>query len=390
MLGILMPLCTLRAQTDGTCVPVAERRGREFGCFITARQELGRLPSQPALYWHLDTYATSAAAERARVPRSTVVESLGRIWMFTIAPFDWRPSPAGDRVARIGPLPLVAADSLAAVYMEGVFQPGMNTQVHRHPGTEAWYTLEGSMCLETPEGRMTQAAGDTGVLVRAGIPMMLTGTGSGPRRSVVLILQDATKPRSTPASDWTPRGLCGAATAGSAEVHHHDMGAMAAATIPRGALYTEADVRFMQGMIAHHAQAIYMSRMAEGHLANPRVVRFATKIDQSQIAEIRLMQDWLRRNGQTAPDTSSWRTMRMPGMLTAEQLARLDAARGAEFDRLFLTLMIQHHDGALAMVDDLFADSRNAQDVDVSVFANDVQTVQTAEIGVMRQMLGKL
>jgi len=169
--------------------------------------------------------------------------------------------------------------------------------------------------------------------------------------------------------------------------HQHDMAAMAAITIPKGALYTEGDVRFMQGMIAHHAQAIYMSRMAAAHVANPRVVKLATKIDQSQIAEIRLMQDWLRRNGQAAPDTSSWRTMQMPGMLTREQMALLDAAKGAEFDRLFLTLMIQHHNGALKMVDDLFANSLNAQDVDVSVFANDVQTVQTAEIAIMQGML---
>jgi quercetin dioxygenase-like cupin family protein len=105
-------------------------------------------------------------------------------------------------------LPIVTADSLAAVYMEGVFQPGMNTVVHRHPGVEAWFTLEGSMCLETPDGMLTQRAGEPGVLVRGGVPMMLTGTGSGPRRSLVLILQDATKPRSTPATDWTPRNLC--------------------------------------------------------------------------------------------------------------------------------------------------------------------------------------
>lgn len=160
--------------------------------------------------------------------------------------------------------------------------------------------------------------------------------------------------------------------------------------IPPGALFTEADVRFMQGMIAHHAQAIHMSRLAASRGANPRLVRFAQKIDQSQLSEIRLMQDWLRANGQVAPDTSSWRTMMMPGMLTPQQLAQLEAARGVEFDRLFLTLMIQHHEGALQMVDDLFANPRAAQDVDVSVFANDVKTVQTAEIGVMYQMLDEL
>lgn len=161
-------------------------------------------------------------------------------------------------------------------------------------------------------------------------------------------------------------------------------------SIPKGAVFTEADVRFMQGMIAHHAQAIYMSRLAAAHNANPRVLKLANKIDQSQVAEIRLMQDWLRRNGQMAPDTSSWHSMQMPGMLTAKQLEALDAAKGADFDRDFLTFMIQHHEGALTMVSDLFSTPTAAQDVDVSVFANDVQTVQTAEIGVMRGMLGHL
>ena len=158
-------------------------------------------------------------------------------------------------------------------------------------------------------------------------------------------------------------------------------------TIPKGALYTEADVHFMQGMIAHHAQAIYMSRLATSRGANPRLLKFANKIDQSQQAEIRLMQDWLVANMQSAPDTSSWRTMTMPGMLTPAQLATLDAARGPEFDKQFLNLMIQHHQGALKMVADLLATPLAAQDVDVSVFANDVVTVQTAEIGTMNEML---
>ena len=161
-------------------------------------------------------------------------------------------------------------------------------------------------------------------------------------------------------------------------------------TIPEGAVYTVADVEFMQGMIAHHAQAIYMSRMAEAHGASPRLLKLANKIDQSQVAEIRIMQGWLVHNGQVAPDTSSWRTMTMTGMLTEAQLKELDAAKGADFDRTFLTLMIQHHEGALQMVKDLFATPRAGQEVDVNVFANDVVTVQTAEIGAMRQMLSQL
>ena len=160
--------------------------------------------------------------------------------------------------------------------------------------------------------------------------------------------------------------------------------------IPKGALYTKADVEFMQGMIAHHAQAIVMSRMAESHGANPQVLKLSNKIDQSQIPEIRIMQGWLQRNNQFAPDTSSWHHMTMAGMLTPAQLASLDAAKGVEFDRAYLRLMIQHHAGALKMVDNLFASPLAGQEVDVSVFANDVVTAQTTEIGIMQKLLSQL
>ena len=180
------------------------------------------------------------------------------------------------------------------------------------------------------------------------------------------------------------------AAAAAAAAHHEHHAAGTAITIPPGALYTEADVRFMQGMIAHHAQAIHMSRMAESRGASPRLVRFAQKIDLSQAGEIAQMQGWLHDHGQFVPDTSSWRTMTMHGMLTAEEIARLEASRGPEFDRLFLEYMIRHHEGALQMVADLFATPRAAQDVDVSVLANDVESTQTAEIGMMRVMLAEL
>ncbi len=160
--------------------------------------------------------------------------------------------------------------------------------------------------------------------------------------------------------------------------------------IPKGAPYTKADVEFMQGMIAHHAQAIVMSRMAEKNGANPSVQKLSNKIDQSQIPEILIMQKWLIRNGQVAPDTSSWHHMRMDGMLSDDELAKLDAAKGVEFDRLFLNGMIKHHAGALKMVDDLFKSPRAGQEVDVNVFANDVVTAQTGEIGIMRRLLTQL
>lgn len=160
--------------------------------------------------------------------------------------------------------------------------------------------------------------------------------------------------------------------------------------VPEGVLYTAADVRFMQGMIAHHAQAIHMTKLAETRGLNSRVLTLAKKIDQSQAAEIVLMQGWLYEKDQFAPDTASYHTMMMPGMLTPEQLEQLGAATGVEFDRLFLELMIQHHQGAIEMVADLLASPRAAQDVDINVFANEVHLVQTTEIEIMREMLSDL
>jgi hypothetical protein len=205
--GIALLVATSAAAQNETCVPVAQRAAREYGCFITAREELGALPRDSALYWHIDAFTTQAAAEAANAQRSTVVRSLGRTWLFTIAEEGWRPA-GGERIAVAGPLPLVDADTYAAVYMEGVFQPGMHSGVHRHPGVEVWYTVEGEQCLETPLGKLVQRAGAPGVMVRGGVPMILTGTGTSVRRSLVLILQDAAKPRSVPATDWTPAGLC--------------------------------------------------------------------------------------------------------------------------------------------------------------------------------------
>jgi uncharacterized protein (DUF305 family) len=165
------------------------------------------------------------------------------------------------------------------------------------------------------------------------------------------------------------------------------MNNMAKIVIPPGSGIAVADVQFMQGMIAHHAQAVYMSRLAYGRAGvNPKVVALAKMIDQSQIPEIVIMQNWLRRNDQFVPDSSSWHTTSMPGMLTDEQVKVLNAAQGIEFDRKFLEYMIQHHSGAIKMVNDLLATPGAAQDVDTNVFANDVVTVQTGEIGIMLKL----
>jgi quercetin dioxygenase-like cupin family protein len=128
------------------CRPATERTG-ELGCWIIVNAELGKLPDG-AIFWHLDTYATAAEAEAAKGRRGTVVESLGRVWLFTIDVAGWRPS-SGVRIAEIGPLPVEPDSSYSAQYMEAIFTPGMTAPAHRHSGPEAWYTLSGETCLET-------------------------------------------------------------------------------------------------------------------------------------------------------------------------------------------------------------------------------------------------
>ena len=160
--------------------------------------------------------------------------------------------------------------------------------------------------------------------------------------------------------------------------------------IPKGALYTKADVEFMQMMIAHHAQAIVMAKLAETNSTNAQLLKLSRKIDQSQMPEIQIMQDWLRRYNQFAPDTASWHDVRMEGMLTDQELAEMNKARGVQFDRLFLVGMIKHHAGAIKMVDELFKSPGAGQEVDANVFANDVVAAQTAEIGIMKRLLAQL
>ena len=165
--------------------------------------------------------------------------------------------------------------------------------------------------------------------------------------------------------------------------------------------FTEADVRFMHGMIAHHAQAITMSRWAPARTDNESLQIMAARIINAQQDEIRSMQQWLRDRRQTVPEVHEMggtvmvhgggeHTAHAPGMLTAEQMTELERARGTEFDRLFLTYMIQHHKGAVGMVTELFRTDGAAQDEEVYKLAADVQADQTSEITRMETMLREL
>ncbi len=161
--------------------------------------------------------------------------------------------------------------------------------------------------------------------------------------------------------------------------------------------YVAADIHFMTGMISHHAQAITMARMAPKNGARPAVVTLAGRVINAQQDEIALMQNWLRERRQPVPEPNPAgmkmmmngveHDMLMPGMLTPEQLRQLDATRGADFDQLFLKLMIQHHGGAVAMVKELFDTYGAGQDQMVFKFASDVNIDQTTEVARMEKML---
>jgi uncharacterized protein (DUF305 family) len=161
--------------------------------------------------------------------------------------------------------------------------------------------------------------------------------------------------------------------------------------------YTDADVDFMAGMIPHHAQAVIMAGWAPTHGARKDVAIFCERIVVGQRDEIATMQTWLRDRSLPVPDATSTRhhmkmngmehDMLMPGMLTDEEMAALDKSRGPEFDRLFLTGMIRHHQGAIDMVDVLFKSYGAAQDELVFKFASDVYADQSTEIDRMQQML---
>jgi quercetin dioxygenase-like cupin family protein len=137
------------------------------------------------VYWHLYNYPTRAAADANKTANGTVIESFGKIWLYTIAKEGWRP-PSGERVAVIGPFSVTAGRRYTARYMEAHFTPGMKAAVHRHSGPEAWYLVAGTQCLETPEGFKVAHAGE-GAVVPEGPPMALSSVGTETRRSVLLV-----------------------------------------------------------------------------------------------------------------------------------------------------------------------------------------------------------
>lgn len=164
---------------------------------------------------------------------------------------------------------------------------------------------------------------------------------------------------------------------------------------------SQADVDFMQGMIMHHSQAIEMTDMIDSHTDNKDLRALGARIHSSQMDEIKFMQRWLATRGEATSMHGSMPRMPgmnmsggqmplMPGMLTAEQMEALRNAKGAAFDGLFLTGMMQHHGGALTMVKDLFDTAGAGQDAEIFDFATDADNTQRAEIRIMQGMLEKM
>src|SRR5437870_8661501 len=191
------------------CRPATDQdneRTRETGCWILASVPQG-VVRQATVYWHVYSYPTRAEAEAAKGSRGSVISGLGKTWLFVIGEAGQQPPRGAARIAEIGPLTVKPGVKYTAQYMVAVFTPGMTTPVHRHPGPEAWYTLSGEVCLETPNGKVVGRAGES-TIVPAGPPMKLTATGTEKRRSLVLILHETSQPSGILASDWTPKGLC--------------------------------------------------------------------------------------------------------------------------------------------------------------------------------------
>ena len=159
--------------------------------------------------------------------------------------------------------------------------------------------------------------------------------------------------------------------------------------------YTKADVRFTQGMIAHHAQALRMTRLVSARTGRQDLRLLAERIEVSQRDEIKLMQRWLAARHEEVPNPdasimvhdAAGEMVLMPGMLSEEEMAQLAKAEATKFDRLFLEFMIRHHEGALTMVANLFATNGAGQDAEIFQFASDVGADQRAEIRRMRAVL---
>jgi len=173
------------------CTPESPERHGQPGCTIVSDKRLPSPPPVPVL-WHLDEFSSLAAAKRAEGPWSLAIEAYGSSWLYSIER-DTSNHHGGRHRAVVGPIPTQPSRLYSMMAMSAHFLPGQFSVIHTHPGPEAWWVLEGEQCLQTTRMTITAAAGH-GAIVAEGDTMRMVGTGSGPRKALVLILHDADKP----------------------------------------------------------------------------------------------------------------------------------------------------------------------------------------------------
>lgn len=173
------------------CVPDSPERQGKPGCTIVSDKRLPS-PPPPPVVWHLDEFSSLAKAQQAEGPWSLAIEAYGCGWLYSIEP-DTSNHHSGVHRAAVGPIPTQPGRLYSMMAMSAYFLPGHYSVIHTHPGPEAWWVLEGEQCLQTTRTTITAAAGH-GAIVAEGDTMRMVGTGTGPRKALVLILHDADKP----------------------------------------------------------------------------------------------------------------------------------------------------------------------------------------------------
>src|SRR5437868_72881 len=187
------------------CQPDGLARNKASGCQLLAQPIIDKLPDAP-VFWHLTTFPTRRAADAAKRSGDAVVTADGRVWLSSIGSRS-DTSARGKHVAAIGPLPMPKASAYRVEMYYVIMPPHQHTQVHTHPGPEAWYVLEGEQCLDTPAGVFRARRGAGSVAPPAGTAMQLTNSGTTMRRALYIVVHDTAQMWTTP-SDWQPSGAC--------------------------------------------------------------------------------------------------------------------------------------------------------------------------------------
>lgn len=204
----LLAVTPLAAHAQATSRTCSGQAGETPGpACLVAHQDLGALPQTP-LYWTIDVFADTQAAEHVKPAHGVVVQAFGQAWLFDLGS-KGRALEGGRHLADVGPLPIEAGQGdFSAEYLKSTFTPGMTAPIHVHSGPEAFYAISGGSCLETPNDVQVARGAGHSLMVPRGPPMLLMAIGSETRQGFALILHGEGMPPTTLTSAWTPKGLC--------------------------------------------------------------------------------------------------------------------------------------------------------------------------------------